>query len=184
MEGPGGGFESLLQREAKFPWRGGSFLGGPRGDSESPPLGPSKPPVTPLKRAAQRGPAGPLAATGFPRRRNRPDKGRRIFPLLKRAMRVWAAAQRAPGSARPFEGERLEALWASKSASPTATAKSKILTPRLRGCLRGPKGEDRNSPWPPHKTFPLPKGIIGEDRNFPLSLPDGLFFICPQSFSP
>ena len=26
------------------------LLGGPRGDSESPPLGPSKPPVTPLKR--------------------------------------------------------------------------------------------------------------------------------------
>ena len=59
---------------------------------------------------------------------------------MKRAMRVWAAAQRAPGSARPFQGVRLEALWASKSPKATATAKSKILTPRLLGCARGLKG--------------------------------------------
>ena len=69
LEGSGGGSDSFFKGNRNFPWRGGFFLGGPRGDSESPPLGPSKPPVTPLKRAAQRGPAGPLAATGFPRRR-------------------------------------------------------------------------------------------------------------------
>ncbi len=59
MEGPGGIFESLLQREAKFPLAGRLFFGGPRGDSEFPPLGPSKPPVTPLKR-----PLWGLAAPG------------------------------------------------------------------------------------------------------------------------
>ena len=36
-----------------------------------------------------------------------------------------------------FAGSRLEALWASKSASPTATAKSEILTPRR---WSGPSG--------------------------------------------
>src|SRR5699024_5553078 len=39
----------------------------------------------------------------------------------------------------------------------------------VRGCMRGPKGEDRNSPWPPHKRFPLPKGLSG--GNLPLIPP-------------
>ena len=60
------GLNPFFKGKRNFPWLGGFFLGGPRGDSESPPLGPSKPPVTPLKRAAQRGPHGPLAAAGFP----------------------------------------------------------------------------------------------------------------------
>ena len=52
---------------------------------------------------------------------------------------------------RPFEGERLEALWASKSPKATATAKSKILTPRLLGGVEGFKGEDTELPLiPPH----------------------------------
>ena len=50
------------------------------------------------------GACGPPRRNRLPPGRNRSDKVRRIFPLLKRAMRVWAAAQRAPGSARPFEG--------------------------------------------------------------------------------
>ena len=77
----------------------------------------------------------------------------------------------APGAASPrsgrFKGERLEALWASKSPKATATAKSKILTPRLLGGVEGFKGEDTELPLiPPHFAahsgqvcFPLKKKI-------------------------
>ena len=90
MEGPGGGFESLLQREAKIPWRGGSFLGGPRGDSEFPPLGPSKPPVTPLKR-----PLWGLAAPGAGPPPQRSAKGQLNLPAKRGKTEKKALIQRA-----------------------------------------------------------------------------------------
>ena len=66
-------------------------------------------------------------------------------------MRGWPRAGGGEPPQRPFEGERLEALWASKSPKATATAKSKILTPRLLGGVEGFKGEDSELPLiPPH----------------------------------
>ena len=59
-------------------------------------------------------------------------------PVRKQSLRTFSRAKR--GLRNPQNrlcGSRLEALWASKSASPTATAKSEILTPRR---WSGPSG--------------------------------------------
>ena len=92
MEGPGGGLNPFSKGKQIFPWRGGTFLGGPRGDSESPPLGPSKPPVTPLKRplwglaAPGAGPPPQRSAKGspnLPAKRGKTEKA----TLIRRALR-------------------------------------------------------------------------------------------------
>ena len=134
-----------MQREAKLPWRGGFFLGGPRGDSESPPLGPSKPPVTPLKRAAQRGPAGPLAATGFPRRRT---------DLIK----VGNSSLNEPS-------------YAGLGGSPAGSGQRPAVSRGLWGARGDLRGEIGIPPSPLATSFPLSKGIIRGDSVLPLIPP-------------
>ena len=86
------GLNPFFKGKRNFPWRGGFFLGGPRGDSESPPLGPSKPPVTPLKRplrglaAPGAGPPPQRSAKGWlnlPAKRGKIEK----VTLIQRALR-------------------------------------------------------------------------------------------------
>ncbi len=148
MRGPGGGFESLLQREAKFPWRRGSFHGGPRGDSESPPLGPSKPPVTPLKRAAQGG-LGP--------RRNRlPREGTDLIKAGNDSpyCTVLCGSGRQPSGLRAAPG-RLKGVM---------------------GGVEGFKGEDTELPLiPPHFAAHSGQISLSFDKGKKTALPPGGF---------
>ena len=70
----------------------------------------------------------------------RPGLGLRRAGVSVRKQRLRTSSRAKRGLRNPQNrlcGSRLEALWASKSASPTATAKSEILTPRR---WSGPSG--------------------------------------------
>ena len=205
-------FESLFQREAKFaqsgrlfswraqgrgflnsfckgkrnfPWRGGSFLGGPRGDSESPPLGPSKPPVTPLKRAAQRGPAGPLAATGFPRRRTGLIKVGNNFPYCT----VLCGSGRQPSGLRAAPG-RLKGVMGGVEGFKGEDTELPLIPPHFAAhsgqfLLPFAKGI-QPSPWPLHKIAPRQgnfASLCKRDSESPL-VPSQLRCPFPRGFQP
>ena len=73
----------------------------------------------------------------------RPGLGLRRAGVSVRKQRLRTSSRAKRGLRNPQNrlcGSRLEALWASKSASPTATAKSEILTPRR---WSGPSGRFR-----------------------------------------
>ena len=103
MEEVGGGSLSFAKGN-KFPLAGRLFSWRAQGGFRISPLRALQTTRNPPETGCSTGACGPPRRNRLPPGRNRSDKGRRIFPLLKRAMRVWAAAQRAPGSARPFQG--------------------------------------------------------------------------------
>ena len=148
MEGPGGG-EALLQREAKFPWRGGFFLGGPRGDSESPPL-----------RALQTTRNPPETATVGARRPRRgatpdhPARAANIIPPIGLTVLAFirpdfsGGASRGGGREAPSQGERIEPggeqnLFCDPEPRPgkaEAGAANERPARGGRGGLEGPRG--------------------------------------------
>ena len=132
---PWRGRGSLFQREAKFsPWRGGSLLGGPRGDSESPPLGPSKPPITPLKR-----PLRGLAAPGAEPPPQRSAKGWLNLPAKRGKIEERALIQRHCASIRalafilPCPARQTPIAGSGANVNPKTAGGG-------RGGLEGPRG--------------------------------------------
>ena len=138
MEGPGGGSLSFAKGN-KFPLAGRLFSWRAQGGFRISPLRALQTTRNPPETGCSRGPHGP--------RRNRlPRKGTDLIKVGNNSpyCTVLCGSGRQPSGLRAAPG-RLKGV---------------------RGCMRGPKGEDRNSPWPPHKTSPLPKGISG--GNLPL----------------
>ena len=71
-----------------------------------------------------------------------------IQPTFSGALRGWPRAGGGKPPQRPFQGGRLEALWASKSASPTADGKIEDFDAApYRVVWRALRGEIRNPPW-------------------------------------
>ena len=148
MEGPGGG-RIPFPKGSEIPLAGRSFYGGPRGDSESPPLGPSKPPVTPLKR-----PLWGLAAPGAGPPPQRSAKGWRNLPAKRGKTEKETLIQRHCASVRalsfilPCPARQIPVSKSGANVTPKPLEGVGVAWRGLGG------GITETSPWPLHKNPP------------------------------
>ncbi len=143
MEGPGGGFfESLFQREAKFPWRGGFFSWRAQGGFRISPLRALQTTRNPPETAA--------AGARRPRRGATPDKPARAANIIP------PIGLTIPAFIRP-------AFSGGASCGGGREAPLSIPLEGVGVAWRGLGGTiTEGSPWPLHKRVPFPRGSQGE----------------------
>ncbi len=128
-----------MQRDAKFPWRGGFFSWRAQGGFRISPLRALQTTRNPPETGCSKGACGPPRRNRLPPEKSGLIKARTVSPI-GRIMFAFPSGiiggGSTPGAVSPHSG-RLKGV---------------------RGCLRGPKGEDRNSPWPPHNSVSPSQG--------------------------